>query len=59
MRRAYNKMSVLSSILALTGGVDPNTGETKTPPKQRFILGDKFYLGLNYKRVNGKWTVKN
>lgn len=45
-------------VLGMTGGIDPNTGEKKNPPKQRFVEGDQFYLGLNHKRVNGKWRVR-
>lgn len=58
MRRSFNKLAMLSAILGLTGGIDPNTGEVKTPPKQRFQAGDQFYLGLQYKRIDGKWRVK-
>lgn len=24
----------------------------------RFVKGDHFYMGISYKRVNGKWKVK-
>jgi len=58
MRRSFNKMAMLSAVLAATGGIDPSTGEQRAAPKARFVAGDHFYNGLRYKRVNGKWKVK-
>ena len=58
MRRSFNnKVSILSAILALTGGIDPTTGKEKKPIKQRYVPGDNFYNSLRYKRVNGKMKV--
>jgi hypothetical protein len=59
MRRSFDKLRAITSlVLGMTGGVDPETGEKKAAPKQRFVFGDHFYMNLNYKRVNGKWRVK-
>lgn len=59
MRRSFDKSAALiSSILAVTGGIDPETGLQRKAPKQRYVEGDRFYLGLSYKRIKGKWSVK-
>lgn len=59
MRRSFNKaMAIVNAILAQTGGIDPATGEKRKPIKDRFVAGDHFYLGLPYKRIDGKWRVK-
>jgi hypothetical protein len=57
MRRAYNRLAVLSALMNIGVTTDLKTGK-KINPKKGFVFGDQFYNAIPYKRIDGKWRVK-